>query len=340
MFRATRSAFGCATLVTICLAAARTPDAAAAADANPAVVTIADGRRATGRLAAPATGQTLYVLDDEAGAVTAIDPFDPAKRWTAVAATDLAANAGEAVMRPAAIGCIDSNTLAILGRAGKAWSVCTFRLAPPGSKTESPALLQKIPLGDSANGPTHVDLVVADSRNWLAVLGLPAPLPAILRAPIAGSRLGSFSERLCPQGLPTDRLVTATTSPFDEWVLFSRRAADEASAIVLSYHANGGQQRLLDLDLDIPRVVDAAFCRGAGTLWVVAAGDGSAAAPAGLWRIDAHLRNGRQAARAECVAELDHPLSLACLSERAIAVALGGDRPRIVLVNPLAADTP
>jgi hypothetical protein len=340
MTHATGSAFGFARLVTLCLAAALAPDSADPADADPAVVTIADGRRATGKLTAPATGQTLYVLDDEAGDVSAIDPFEPAKRWTAVAASDLAANAGEAAMRAVAIGCVDSNTLAILGRVGKAWSVRTFRLAPPGSKTDSAHLLQTIPLGVSDNQPAHVDLVVSDSRNWLAVLGLPAPLPAIVRAPIAGSRLGNFSERLCPHGLPADRLAAATTSPFDEWVLFSRAATDEASAVALSFHASAGQPQLLRLDLGIPRVVDAAFCRGAGTLWAVADGDGSAAAPAGLWRIDAHLRNGRQAARAECVAELDHPLSLACLSERAIAVALGGERPRIVLVNPLAADTP
>ena len=340
MRRATGSVLGCARLVTILLGAAIVPGPAARATEGAAVATIADGMRAVGRLAAPATGQTLYVLDEVNGEVAAIDPFEPAKRWTAVAATDLSAKVGEPATRPVAIGCIDSNTLAIVGHVANAWSVLTYRLAPPGSKTDSPDLLQSIPLGVSENQPANVDLIVSDSRDWLAVVGLPAPLPVIVRAPIAGSRLGSFSERLCPRGVSAERLSAATTGPFDEWVLFSREAADEASAVALSFHANAGQQRLLQLDLGLPRVIDAAFCRGAGTLWVVADGGGSAKTPAGLWRIDAELRNGRQAARTECVAPLDHPLSAVCLSDRAIAVALGGDRPKIVLVNPLATEAP
>jgi hypothetical protein len=296
-------------------------------------VTIIDDLPHAGRLAAPATGQTLYVLDAPARMVTAIDPFAPSKRWRALGPADLDAGSGEAVI-PVAIACIDSNTLAVVCQAGTEWTLRAFRLAPPGSDGGAPTLLQSLPLGNAAGPTPAVDVFVSDTRDWLAVVGLPAPLPPIVRAPIAGARLGTFSDRLCPSLEPADRLEAAISSPFDEWVVVTRRDTPPPGRTSLAFHANTARPRLLDLDLPLTGVRDAAYCRGNGTLWVVADGDGRPAAEAGLWRIDAALAAGRQIAVPVAIARLPAPLSVVCLSERAIAISGGGTDRRVLLVNP------
>lgn len=296
-------------------------------------VTIVDDLAGAGRLAAPATGQTLYVLDETTRAVTAVDPFSPAKRWRAIGPTDLDAGSKEPV-RPAAIACVDSNTLAIVCRTGAEWTLRAFRLAPPGADGGTPALLQSLPLGNAADASPAIDVFVSDTRDWLAVVGLPAPLPQVMRAPIAGARLGNFSARLCPPIGSPDRLEAATSSPFDEWVIFSRRDAPPLGRSALAFHANTGLPRLLDLEIALTRVRDAAYCRGTGTLWVVAEGDGKAAAGAGLWRIDAALAAGRQVAAPVAIASLPAPLSVVCLSERAVAISGGSAERRVLLINP------
>lgn len=302
-----------------------------AAHAEQAVTIVADIPEA-GRLAAPATGQTLYVLDEPARTVTAVDPFAPAKRWRVVGPADLDVGAS-APVRPAAIACIDSNTLAIVCQTGDAWSLLAFRLGPRGDGATPPTLLQSLPLGVGPDASAAVDVFVSDTRDWLAVVGLPAPLPPVLRAPIAGARLGTFSTRMCPAADPADRLLAAASSPIDEWALFSRREATPART-VLTFLTNSGRERLLDLDLGLTGIRDAAFCRGTGTLWVVADGDGTPTGPAGLWRIDAAIERGRQVAKPVAIAPLPSPLAVACLSERAIAISGGGVDRRVLLVNP------
>jgi hypothetical protein len=317
---------------------------ARAAD-SAAVTTIIDDLPGAGRLAAPATGHTLYVLDGERSSVVAVDPFDPAKRVTVIDSTAFAAPAGSPAVRPLAIGCIDSNTLAVVCRADEAWSVRTFnRLASPrtaeaGVATPSASALQNHPLGASARDKpgddTAVDIVVSPSRDWLTVIALPPPLPPAVRAPIAGARSEPFSERRCPRLPAGQRPVAATVSLAEEWVLFVPEIAGDTRHVFLSFHSNMGSQRLLHLDSGLADIRDAACCRGSGTLWVVGGG-GAADHPTGLWRIDAALENGRQAARPVCVAQLDNPIAVACLSDRAIAVTVGGPARRVVLVNPLA----
>lgn len=300
-------------------------------------VTIVDDVPGACRLAAPATGQTLFILDQQARTVNAVDPFAPPKRWVAISATDLDAGGPGEPVRPLAIACIDSNTLAVVCQTGGDWSLRAFRLAPAGADAAAARLLQTVPLG-TAPGPAGgaIDVVVSDTRDWLAVVGLPAPLPPVLRAPIAGARLGGFADRLCPLGIKADRLATATSSPFDEWVIFSRRDGSPGAGTAVAFHTNSGRQRLLDLDLDLVGVHDAAYCRGNGTLWVAADGDSRNPGTAGLWRIDAALANGRQVSRPVAVAPLAAPLSVVCLSERAIAVCGGGANRRVLLVNPVA----
>jgi len=311
--------------------------AAAWADAPATIVADLPGAC---RLAAPATGQTLFILDCQGRSVAAVDPFAPAKRWPAVTASDFDAGSPEPV-RPLAIACVDSNTLAVVCRSGADWSLRVFRLAPPGADERTPRLLQSIPLGaNPAPADDSIDVLVSDTRDWLAISGLPAPLPPVVRAPIAGSRIGGFAERLCPAGIVADRLTTVTASPFDEWVVFAKRDGDRSGRTGITFHANSGRHRLLDLDLDLARVRDASYCRGSGTLWVAADGDGRDPGTAGLWRIDAALANGRQVARPVAVARLAAPLSVVCLSERAIAVCGGGASRRVLLVNPLSPPTP
>ncbi|MFM8703616.1 MAG: hypothetical protein ACKOHG_07060, partial [Planctomycetia bacterium] len=56
--------------------------------------------------------------------------------------------------------------------------------------------------------------------------------------------------------------------------------------------------------------------------------------PEGLWRIDATLRNGRQAATAVCVARLPGARAVVCLSERAIIVTHGLDARTVSRIDP------
>jgi len=296
-------------------------------------VTIVADLPGAGRLAAPATGQTLYILDEPARTVTAVDPFAPAKRWRVVDSTDLDAGASASV-RPVSIACIDSNTLAVICQAGATWSLLAFRLGPRGDAAEPPTLLQTLPIGEGADAPAAADVFVSDTRDWLAVAGLPTPLPPVIRAPIAGARLGAFSTRMCPVSMPAGALLAATPSPIDDWVLFSHAQAAPAGRTALTFVGTTGREQLLDLPLGLKGIRDAAFCRSTGTLWVAADGDGTPEGPAGLWRIDAALESGRQVAKAVAVAALPNPLAVACLSERAIAISGGGADRRVLLVNP------
>jgi len=323
-------------LVALCCVPVSILRTAAVAADTAAIVTIIDDVPSAGKLAAPATGQTLYILDEERRQVMAIDPFEPAKRWTAIGTDVLDGANAETPTQPVAIGCIDSNTLVLVCRTGASWSVRIFnRLAAPGSTTPTAALLQTLPLGASTQDAPDVDLVVSPSRDWLAVIGLPPPLPAVIRAPIAGARSEPVSERRCPQLSAGLRPTAATISLGEEWVLFTPAATGGKSGVFLSFYSNAGTQRLLHLDTGLTGVRDAACCRGSGTLWVVGGGSAGSTQPSGLWRIDAVLENGRQAARPACVAQLVNPLSLVCLSDRAIAVTVGGNGRRVVRVNPL-----
>jgi hypothetical protein len=325
-----------------CVAMAGAAAGTARAAESVSVVTIIDDLPGAGRLAAPATGQTLYVLDPDRRIVAAVDPFAPAKRATVI---DAAAFAGDPAAQPVAIGCIDSSTLAVVCHTGDAWSVRTFnRLPTPrgegaaAAEAAQASPLQTLPLGKltpAAANHAAIDLVVSPSREWLTVVGLPAPLPPLMRAPIAGARSEPFSERRCPRLPAGQRPLAAAASLAEEWVLFVPDTAGDTRRVFLSFFDNAGSQRLLHLDTGLTDVRDAACCRGSGTLWVVGGG-GDAARPSGLWRIDAAFENGRQAARSVCVAKLDAPIALACLSDRAIAVTVGGESRRVVLVNPQA----
>jgi hypothetical protein len=307
---------------------------------------------AAGDLAAPTNGQTLYVLDEASGEVAAIDPFDPAaKRWTAVAAARVA-DAGAGAL---SIACIDTSMLAMLCRNRDGWSLQTHRLQP-GTAADPDKPSQNLAIGRAASdaaatattgtrspGDDRACLAVSPSRDWLGVCGLPAPLPGVMRAPIAGSRIGGLSARACPVMPVGTRPTAATISMAEEFVLFATDPADRtAASVFVSFYLPPDPRRLLYLDTSLPRVRDAAFCRADGTLWVVGGGPrgesggtaSAAVAPEGLWRIDAVMRNGRQSAAAVCVARLEGARAVVCLSERAIIVTHGRESRTVSRIDP------
>lgn len=315
---------------------------------------------AAGDLAAPANGQTLYVLDEARGEVVAVDPFEPAKRWQAVAAGP----PGPETELARSIACIDTSMIALLCRTGESWSLRTHRLQP-GLAADPGKPAQTVAVGSAQRNAgketparamqtvadERVCLVVSPSRDWLGVCGLPVPLASVLRAPIAGARVGSLSARGCPVVPAVERLTAATISTAEEFVLFTRNQAGQGAAAragdppshqggrptvgtCVSFHLPPDPRSLLRLDTSLPQVRDAAFCRTDGTLWVAGGEAGSEATPEGLWRIDGVLRQRRQAVQAVCVAKLDGARSVVCLSEKAIIVTHGREARKVSRIDP------
>jgi len=302
--------------------AAAASGAAAADVAAMDVGVIADGLEGPLRLAISPTGQVLYVLRGRQGDVLAVDLAEPGNRWTAVPAT--------AGVRPVAIAVVDSSTLALVVRQDGAWSIRTHRLAPPGMAPDA-APAQVVALGASAAEGAAGGMVVHPPRDWLAVVGLPDPLPPILRTTITGARLGAASQRRCPQAGGRPAALTILNS--GEWGLFLKDASGGAS---LAWYSTSGAQRLQALDLAGLSVIDAASCRESGLLWVATdpAGPGGAS---GLWRIDAAYVDGRQVARSVPIAPATAPTAVVCLPKGEVALAHGIDGARVVRLMPRAA---
>lgn len=318
---------------------------AAAAAPQPQRTDLVTDIPGAGDLAAPANGQTLYVLDTTRGEVVAVDPFEPTKRWSAVAAGPAAVGAVTLSM-----ACIDTSMIALLCRSQDAWSLQTHRLQP-GTAAEPGKPVQTVSVAAAPRGPgpapvaasnavrqdadERACLIVSPSRDWLGVCGLPAPLPAVLRAPIAGARIGGLSSRACPALAPGQRLSAATISTAEEFVLFATDpAARTPASFFVSFYLPPDPRQLLYLDTSLPQVRDAAFCRTDGTLWVAGGEAGSDTSPEGLWRIDAILRNGRQAVQPVCVARLNGARSVVCLSDKAIIVIHGREARTVSRIDP------
>lgn len=277
------------------------------------------------RLAISPTGQTLYVLRSAVGDILAIDVTEGAGRqWIAVPAV--------AGVIPHALGVIDSGTLALVVQEGDAWSIRVHRLGPPGMPAEvGGADSQSVALGTSAAAPGEVRLAVSPGREWLAVTGLPEPLPAILRTTVTGVRLGAASQRRCPRiaGPPSALMV----GPYGEWG-FVQRSGDGSAGEMLSWYSPSGGQRLLQLDTGLEGVRDAVSCRETGLLWALGEGRTDAGAMTGLWRVDAAFVAGRQAVAAVPLMPFSAPAALVCLPKGDVIVADGGERSTIVRVTP------
>ncbi|NBV44101.1 MAG: hypothetical protein EBR86_00265 [Planctomycetia bacterium] len=307
-----------------------------AAVAEPTLATVIEGIGAAGPLAVTRTGQTLSVLDASRRRVVALDPAEPTKRWTSIEAE------GDDGAVLAAMASLDSSTLLAVWQSGDGWSLRVHRVRPPADDTAPAATLQALPLG-RAGGPTgRVDLVVSPSRNVVAVAGLPAPLPPLLRGRITGARIDPLSDRRCPT-LADRRLGGLAFGPGDEWILLTMPAGAPTAAARLDWFAPGGGH-LLDLDTALPGARHAAWDNESGLLYSLAGVPDAPRHPEGLWRVDAVLEQGRQTCRPVCVARLEQAHSLVCLPRHTVVVSQttgGGRVTRITVPDvPMDAATP
>jgi hypothetical protein len=279
---------------------------------------------AAGRMALTPNGQTAACIDAGRRAIVALDPIRGAVY------RDLVAPAHAALPEPVAVGFLTGDVVAMVCRAGDEWSLRTSRTIPDGAADPAEPL-QVIKLGAAPGGPDPVSLVVSHVRGWLAVVGLPAPLPPVLRAAVAGVRLGPLRDRGCPT-LPVGRRpVAATVGPADELVLALRGngPADE----IAFYEASGAE--LLRLPSGLRDIGGITFGRGDGTLWATGRlADGPAT---GLWRLDATLRDRRQAIQPVLVAEAAAPRDVVAASARAVLVVVGEPERRILRIDPVPA---
>jgi hypothetical protein len=279
------------------------------------------------RVAATSNGQTIAAIDETRRALVAFDASRPAAR------RDLVGPAAAGAPAFVALGYLTGDVVAAVCRAGDDWSLCTYRIAPDGP-VEAGSPLQRIPIGTASGGSEGVDLAVSHARGWLAVTGLPAPLPPVLRAAVAGVRVGPLTDRGCP-GLADDLIpVAAAVSPAEELVLVLRAAAADATPSTggdtIAFFDLGGQE-LLRLPAGLEGIRGLDFGRGDHALW--AAGTGPEGR-SGLWRLDAALTDGRQAIRPVLVAPLESPRDLVCSSSRAIVVVHGGPAGRVAVIDP------
>lgn len=275
------------------------------------------------RLAVSPNGQTLSVLRMESGDVLGVDLSDPAKRWTAVAAA--------AGIEPRAVAAIDSSTLALVVREADTWSIRVHRLQAPLTPAGADPV-QSVKLGTSQSTEDRSRIIVGPQRDWLAVIGLPDPMPKLVRMTVTGARLGTPSERRCPP--MADRPEAVTVGTAGEWGLFLPPAADAPGpSTQLAWVSPSGAQRLLQLETGLERVADAACCRETGLLWAIAAGT-TAGGAEGLWRVDAAFVDGRQAARATAIAALPSPTSVICLPKGDVLVSHGTRASRIDRFSP------
>lgn len=280
-----------------------------------------------GPLAAAMNGQIVYLVDEAAGGVIGCDPAQPQKRWLAVAAPS------DRGARPASIACIGSSHLVAVRRTEGNWMLETFRLPAPAATpaAEKPDESTALGTGPSADQSA---VTVGFAREWLAITGLPAPLPNVLAYRIRGAKP---AQELCREPLQSRRVVAAATTSDDALVVFSAEPARPAAAARLSIRRPADPRPLLDLDTGLPNLRAAACGRSDGTLWVLAGEAGTTATPPGLWRIDGVMRDGRQAVRPVCVARIDAPRSLAWVAPGMILVSHGDRAGRVVHVDPTAA---
>lgn len=304
-------------VVALCSGAAWAADSAAGAAAA-TITTLVDDMPAAGSLAASPNGQTAYCLDEARRAVVSFDPFGERRPRDVVAA------AGDDLPTPVAIACLPGDILAVVARRGDDWSLRTFRVRP-GAAADPAAPLDSLRLGRAATTDQPLGFAVSRSRDWVAVAGLPEPMPPVVRMVFAGAALRPVADA----GAARPRPVAAAVSPADELVLFEPGAGSPATAVVSFRGATATE--VLRLDTGLPRVRGAAFGREDGTLWLIAGEAGSADRPEGLWRLDAVLRDRVQAVRPTCVARLAAPRSIAAVSDRSVVVVTAA---AIVRIDP------
>ena len=325
-----RGAVGVSVVVIVALGRAVVASEADADAATPrAVVTpIPGGPGLVGDIAVTGDGQVVYGVDEVRRAIVACDPLGTGG-WR-----DVVGPAHASLPDFVAIDCLSGGCVAAVCRSREGeWSLRTFRVPPAGSVDPSqPA--SSVVIGSAAVEHGMVRIAAGRGREWLAVVGLPEPLPPLFRAAYAGASVRGVSPwRGARPGAAEP--VAVAVSPGDEALLVERGARGD----VVSFHAIDGRE-LLRLDTGLPGVVDIAAGRDDGLLWAVGGRPGDDVRPEGLWRLDAVWEAGAQAVRPTCVARLAAPRALACGSARAILVVHGGSSRRLVRVDPAAVESP
>lgn len=277
------------------------------------------------RLAATANGQTVRCLDGERGAIVSFEADRPAE-WRDVV--------GPLVeFRCAAIGCLPGDLVVAVGQDADAWWLRSYRIEP-GMTADSAAPLQTIALGEADATERPVAIVASSARGWLAIVGLPPPLPPVLRAAVAGVRIGPCSERSCPELPAGIRPLAATVSPRDELVLVlpvEPAVGDPSRGDTVVYYDLTGRERAR-FDSGVTAVRGIAFDRRGDTLCMV--GQRTSDGQTGLWRLDAVLRGGRQSIRTTLVAAAVAPRDLAAAADRMLIMLTSDLSGTLVLVDP------
>lgn len=296
-------------------------DAAPSAVAVDQAAVLLDGLPAVGAVAVTADGRLVCRIDERRGAIVGFDPLDPATRRDAVGPVP----PGGAV--PVEIAFVDESVIAAVCRSGDDWSLRTWRLAA-GETVDAGSPLQELPLGRAAGSAEGVRMAASRLGDWLAIAGLPPPLPQLERRAVAGVRVGPATPRSCPRIASDTRVVAVAAGPADELVLFERPASGGAD--VVSFHGPSGGC-LLRLDTGLHTIRDAVCGIGNG-LWVTAGDSASPEEQEGLWRLDARLDASRQAIRPVLVVGVPKVGAIAAAG-RMLVVGHGRDGSRLVQID-------
>jgi hypothetical protein len=241
------------------------------------------------------------------------------------------------------LGCIDTSVVAIL-RDSPNPVVTTHRVPAAPELTDAAEPLQRVAIAEET-GTTSLErtacLTVSPTRNWLALTAIAENAPVVLKAAVAGVRLGSFSTRNSPGFDGESDITAATVSPTDELVLVTRpRAAvmpgqELAPTDTLSMYASPVGWELLRFDIGLRGIRDTCFIAESGSLWVITGSQepDDPSQPEGLWRLDAVLRNRRQAIEAVFVHPLEDPSVLAGGNDNVLYAVVNGGQ-QLVEIRP------
>jgi hypothetical protein len=277
------------------------------------------------RLAASVNGQAVRCLDGDRGALVSFEGDRLATVRDVVGPL--------ADFRCSALGCLPGDLVVAVGQTEGAWELRSYRIEP-GTTADPGSPLQKIPLGDAAEPALRIDVVVSSNRGWLAVVGLPPPLSPVLRAAVAGVRIGPLSDRSCPDFPPGSRPMAATVSPRDELVIVTSpepRTAEESQGDAVAFYDLTGRERAR-FATGVTAVQGISFDRQGETLCVAGRGIGDGSV--GVWRLEATLVAGRQAIRPTLVALVAAPQDLVSVAERRFMMLSSDPAGTLLQVDP------
>lgn len=293
-------------------------------------------------LAIAPNGQRLYALNGDGEQLFVVDVGRSAS-GTVAPLFQGASPDGPAI----GIGCIDGSTVALLHRGSSGAVLTTHRLPSADARADLAQPLQRTEVTAKLPADARGCLAVSPSRDWLAVTGVDERGQAtVLRAAIARVRIGPASPRHSPVLPAGSRLLAAAISPSEDLVLAYRPAEETVGRSTLpssegderlSMHAMLGGHTLLDLDTGLTNIRDICVSLGRGTLWVLTgeAGQGAGRQAAGLWRLDAVIRDRRQAVQPRLMTTLDDPQAVVASGDELLYVVDQGGR-RLLEVRPAA----